>query len=486
MPEIQYQSLPQYLKETGNASFAPIYLIYGEDFLYEQAVNQIVNVIIPDHSKQRHGYEIIRQQESSQIIDVTEKINTYAFFNHKKIIELRDSNIFVGAKNQGKLIGKIKKAYDNSDIIRATRYYLELLERLKVDIDDICDENILNLLGIESNEFPDIKWLLTVNEETKQNTLTRTNSADDIGLLEQALVNGFPKNNHLIISTDTIDKRSSLFQAIKKYGVIIDCSVSRGSRKADKDIQRQTLANYMNRELKKYHKQIDPEAFDIFYERIGFDIRNFAGCLEKTIQYVGDRTIIDKEDVEAVLHRGRLDPIYEITGAIMEKNLGKSINFLSSLLDSGYHPLQILTAITNQVRRVLLIKEFMASPYGNLWRKGIRFDQFQNEVTPAIRRFDDALLNHLDEQKHAFWEKAEIQNQTSKKNVSSDLFLLKKDQHPYAVYVLFLKADLFDHTELLSDLMNLSQADAAMKTSGQRPKSILEELIISICRPKCL
>ena len=96
------------------------------------------------------------------------------------------------------------------------------------------------------------------------------------------------------------------------------------------------------------------------------------------------------------------------------------------------------------------------------------------------------MLNHLDEHKHAFWEKAEIQNQTSKKIVSSDLFLLKKDQHPYAMYALFLKADLFDHNELSSDLMNLSQADVAMKTSGQRPKSILEALIISICRPKCL
>jgi hypothetical protein len=34
--------------------------------------------------------------------------------------------------------------------------------------------------------------------------------------------------------------------------------------------------------------------------------------------------------------------------------------------------------------------------------------------------------------------------------------------------------------------MDLSQADAAIKTTGQRPKSILEEMIIKICRPNGL
>jgi DNA polymerase III subunit delta len=482
MPEIHHQSLLQFLKEIDSKSFAPVFLIYGEDFLYEQTVKHIVDAIIPDISKQRIGHEIIRHQESSQIIDIIEKLNTYAFFNQKKIIELRDSNIFVSTRNQGKLISKIKKAYDNSDMNQATKYYLELLGRLDIDLNEICDENIISLLGIESDEFQDIKWLLAITVEAQQNSQVAAPSMNDSGLLEKALHAGFPRNNHLIISTDTVDKRSSLYQAIKKIGVIIDCTVSKGSRKADKDIQRQTLVDYMNRELKKYRKEMDSDAFELFYEKIGFDIRNFAGCLEKVMQYVGDRKTIHLRDVEAVSHPVRQDPIYELTGAISERNTEKSIYYLSSLLDSRHHPLQILTAMTNQIRRLLIIKGFLKNLSGNIWRKGIRFDEFQNDLIPLMRKFDEALLSYLEKCGHAYWEKSESESASSKKSISSDLLLLKKDQHPYAVYILFNKTDKFSEKELSKALMDLSQADAAMKTTGQRPKSILEEMIIKICR----
>jgi DNA polymerase III subunit delta len=486
MPEIKYQALQQHLKETGNTSFPPVYLIYGEDFLYEQIAKHIVDVIIPDVSKQKYGHEIIRHRESIQIIDVIEKLNTYAFFNQKRIIELRDSNIFVSSRNQGGLIGKIKKAYDNSDLIRAIQYYLDLLGRLNISLDDVCDENIVDLLGIESDEFQEIQWLLAITEEAKKNSSMISQSANDSGLLEKALVGGFAQNNHLIILTDTIDKRSSLYQSIKQNGVIIDCTISRGSRKVDKETQRQTLINLMNRELKKYHKEMDPDAFEILYEKIGFDIRTFSSCLEKTIQYVGDRAIISLRDVEAVSHQVRQDPIYELTGAILEKKLVKSLNYLVSLLDNGCHPLQILTAITNQFRRLLLIKGFLNTSIGSIWRKGIPFHQFQSNVFPAIRSYDDSLLTYLDKNEYYLRQKSGTECTVSKSNISSDLLLIKRDQHPYAVYALFLKADMFEEKEITLALMNLSQADAAMKTSGQRPKSVLEELIIKICRPKIL
>jgi DNA polymerase-3 subunit delta len=486
MTEIHHQSLHQHLKDSKNKSFAPVYLIYGDDFLYEQSVKHIVDAVIPDLSKQRHGHEIIRHHDASQIMDVIEKLHTYSFISQKKIIELRDSTIFVSSKNQGKLIDKIKKAYDNSDMVLATRFYRELLERLNVHPDDISDENIADILGIESNEFSELTWLLSLSEELKKNSLAAVSSTDESGLLEKAIVSGFPKNNLLIISTDTIDKRASLYKAIDKAGVIIDCAVSKGTKKSEKDLQRLALVNFMNQELKKSGKKIDPDAFELIFEKIGFDIRAFSSCLEKAIQFVGHRETIHIQDAEAVSHQVRKDPVYELTGAIMEKDAGKSLYYLSSLLDSGYHPLQILTAITNQIRRVLLIKGFLKSSTGSLWRKGIRFDQFQNEIVPAIKKYDEELLNYLDKHGNPFREKPENRNFTSKKSVSSDLILFKKDQHPYAVYALFLKAESFDGNQVATALMILSQADAAMKTSGQRPRSILEEVIIKICNLKGL
>jgi DNA polymerase-3 subunit delta len=481
MTEIYHQALQQYLKESGRASFAPVYLIYGEAFLYEQTVKQLVDAIIPDTSAQRHAYEIIRHQDSSQIRDAVEKLNTYAFFNQKKIVELRDSTIFVSARNQGNVLGKIKKTYDSGDLIQASRYYLELLARLKVDFNDLCEDNIADVLDVDANEFPDVNWLLTLTDEIKKKGSTAPSGSNDSGLLEKCLASGFPKNNHLIISTDTVDKRASLYQMIKQTGVIIDCTVSKGARKADKDIQRQALIDYMNRELKKRHKEITPDVFELLYEKIGFDIRNFAGFLEKVIQYTGERKTIHVQDVEAVSHPVRQDPLYELTGALLEKNTQKSIYYLSSLLDSGHHPLQILTAMANQIRRLLLIKDFLKNHSGSLWHSGMDFKQFQKNVVPVMQKFDDALSIYLNESSRAFGEKPEREAAALKKDIPSDLMLMKKDQHPYAVYILFQKAQRFDEKEISSALIRLSQADVAMKTSGQRPKSILEEVVIKIC-----
>ena len=91
MPEIKHQTFYQHLKESEKLSFAPVYLIYGEEFLYQELIHHIVNAIIPDSTKQRHNYEIIQHQTVDQIVDVVERLNTYSFFSEKKIIELKNS-----------------------------------------------------------------------------------------------------------------------------------------------------------------------------------------------------------------------------------------------------------------------------------------------------------------------------------------------------------------------------------------------------------
>lgn len=481
MTEINHQSISQYIRETEKSSFSSVYLIFGEDFLYQQVVHHIVNALIPNASKQRHGHEIIRHQETGQIVDIIERLNTYAFFKEKKIIELRDSSVFITQKNQDKLIQKIKKAYDNSDFDQATRYYLELLGRLHLEPSEINEQNLTEVLNIDPVEFPDRAWLTAISEEAQKKVMSAIHGSDESELLKTAIEKGFPQNNHLIITTDIVDKRTGLYQTIKKAGVVIDCSVAKGSRKAEKDEQRQVIAQYMNRKLKRHQKEIAPDAFDVMYDKIGFDMRNFSRNLEKLISYVGDRKSIHTHDVEAIFNQVRQDPIYELTGAISEKNIQKSTHYLSSLQSSGYHPLQILMAITNQIRKLITIKEFLNSRWGAGWHRGMRFDQFQKDVLPLIKKYDDELISYVESQNYVFWEKTGADAAVDKKNYSSDLFLTKKSSHPYSLYLLITKSEIFQENHLLRSVEILSLADAALKTTGQRPKSILENMIIQIC-----
>ena len=78
----------------------------------------------------------------------------------------------------------------------------------------------------------------------------------------------------------------------------------------------------------------------MLHEMTGFDLRTFSGNLEKLVDYVGARQEITAADVEAVLNRTRQDPIYELTGALADRNPEQALFFLDSLLADGMFSLQ--------------------------------------------------------------------------------------------------------------------------------------------------
>ncbi len=110
MTEIQHQALQPYLTEASSSGFTPVYLLFGDAFLYEQAVKQIVHAIIPDPKTQRHGYEIIQHHESSQILDAIEKLNTYGFFNPKKNHRTQGFQCFYKRSEYGLVAAKNQKS----------------------------------------------------------------------------------------------------------------------------------------------------------------------------------------------------------------------------------------------------------------------------------------------------------------------------------------------------------------------------------------
>ncbi|MBW2326869.1 MAG: hypothetical protein JRF45_10365, partial [Deltaproteobacteria bacterium] len=176
--------------------------------------------------------------------------------------------------------------------------------------------------------------------------LSIPSEGDNAALLQKAVEKGFPKGNHLIITSDMVDKRRKLYKIILKNGVVINCSVPKGARRADQLAQEAALVEQMETLLHGSGKTMDRRTFRAMYELTGFDLRIFSENLNTLISYVGDRKKIAQDDVKNVLKRTKKDPIYEFTNAISDRNVEKSLFFLMSLLSDNLHPLQILAAIT--------------------------------------------------------------------------------------------------------------------------------------------
>ena len=129
----------------------------------------------------------------------------------------------------------------------------------------------------------------------------------------------------------------------------------------------------------------------------GFELRTFSGNINKLIDYTGERKRITVDDVRAVVKRTKQDPIYNFSNAVMDRNLDDALFYMNSLLtghDIG-HPLQLLAAITNQIRKLLLVKGFTGSSLGKTWYSGCQFRDFEKKVLPAIIQYDENLAGRL-------------------------------------------------------------------------------------------
>jgi len=362
---------------------------------------------------------------------------------------------------------------------------------LNLSYDDMSKANRSKTIKLDIDRFGDDEWIDKIVTFCMENSLAIASEEDNAAFLQNAVEKGFPKGNHLIITTDMADKRRKLYKTILEHGMIIDCSVPTGDRRADKMAQEAVLSERMSAILNQVGKRMDKNAYLALYEMTGFDLRTFSNNLQKLINYVGDRKNITVDDVVSVLNRTKKDPIYDLTNAVAERDIEKSLFFLNTLLADNFHPLQVLAAITNQMRRLFLVKAFVESPHGREWHGGLQFHQFKSRIMPAIQAYDADLLGQfetwdqmLSKQTGKDNQRSKIKKSEKKSRTVTDLVIAKNPKNPYPVYQMLLKSEMFKTDELIAVFESLGQTDLRLKSTGQKPKLILEKLLLFICQPQ--
>lgn len=488
MPEINYRQLDAHIKEPGSApgkkTFPAVYLIYGEELLNKKAHDAIVAALLPGDSR-RHNFESI-QGDNQNIPEVLNRMNTYSLLSGTKVVSFQDTRVFDTHQQKDKLLDKTKAAYENRDMRKAAQYFLSVMAQLGLTFEDLRNDEGGRLLLSEG--ATDMEWLDKIILHCAENEFAIPADKDYAKLLEDAVIKGFPKKNHLIITSDFVDHRRGLYEAVRHSGMVVDCSVPKGSRQADRQLQEDVVRERAQSLLTPAKKKIDSRAFAELYELTGFDLRTFSGNLEKLILYVGDRETITSEDVAATADRTREDPVFELTGAVSDRDAQKSMFYLNAILGKGGHPLQILAGLINHFRKMLLAKAFVESSHGRAWRTGINFNQFKVEVIPAIKAYDKALLEMVDA-----WEPlnkdsggdrvaAEKKRKTGKKkNPAADLLIAQNPSNPYPIYLLLKRTDRFTMAALLKAYEEMGTVDMELKSTARNPRILLETLVLHIC-----
>ena len=478
MAEIGYQALPKHLSDCSKTSFPQAFLIFGEPFLCRKASQSLIDTIVPETGQQSKCVESQEHVDRAQVADLLEQLNTYSIFSSIQIILLRNILVFSTGASREEPIKKIKKLYDNNEMDKAADFFLRLIGQSHMVLEDIDAPKFAEKFSLDADAYDGLEWVTGIANYCRERGLQAVEVSDDAALILNAVKRGFPKDHYLILTAEAVDKRTGLYKAIKENGVIIDCSVAKGNRKKDREAQQQLIYSQAKEMLASSDKKMSAKAFEAMYQLIGFDMRAFSKSLEKLISYIGDKSSIDVDDIRAVLTKSREEPIYELTGAISDKNAIGALQILNELLSSGYHYLQVLMAITNQVRRLFLVKGFITSEAGNRWRAGMSYDQFKNLVMPAIQSYDKELVDKI-----SSWSELLNNAGTGQKKQKSmtEQVIARQPNNPYPIYQQFRKADNFSENELMVAINQLHEADVMLKTTSRVPEFVLQELIISIC-----
>jgi DNA polymerase-3 subunit delta len=205
--------------------------------------------------------------------------------------------------------------------------------------------------------------------------------------------------------------------------------------------------------LERTAKRLSAGAWSAVGQKTGFTLRESLGAIEKLITYVGDRRVIEAADVEAVIGRTKEESVFNLTGAIAERNLTAAMASLQALLERGDAPLMIFSMIVREVRLLFQAKLLIASGRLGAFNPEMDYGRFQKTVHPALKKLAG----------------------------DGEGAVAVATQHPFVAYQSLKHAARFSRAELTGDLEMLARTDLALKSTGQEPRLLLERLLISVC-----
>lgn len=185
----------------------------------------------------------------------------------------------------------------------------------------------------------------------------------------------------------SVDSRKKITKAVMATGGVVECSAL---NPADATMWTQDRAG-------QYQKKIGGDAARILVEKVGTDLRSLDSELKKLSLYAEGAREITVTHVNQAVGGTAETEIFRLTEAIILKQQVKAMQFLASALRQVDHPLQVLAAITNQFRLLLLIQGLVGR--GVSLKDGpsiAKIHPYRYQIlSKEVRRFSQSELTHV-------------------------------------------------------------------------------------------
>jgi DNA polymerase-3 subunit delta len=454
------QEIPKLLNEIKQGITAQIYLLFGERYLCRNTAQALIENLLPEQERQAINLQHIDGDEE----DFNRTLNllkTFSLFSGRKIFWVTDTKLFYSKGVAKNVWEKACENNERNEPGQALRYVLQMLNLAALSPQEMAEENIASLSATRwkslfgfSKPQGDLSWAQDLLADIPADAAPAKDIETDAATrYTHALEAGIPRNNILVLLAETVDKRKRLYRYIQENGVILDLSVDPGSSAAAKRDQDKIVQELLHSTLAKYNKDIDSQTIPVFLERVGFHPVAVVMEAEKLALYVGDRKVITREDVDAIIGRTREEALFELTEAVTSGKLEDGLLIIDHLQASGIHGLAILATLRNHIKKLLLVRSLqeVKSP---AYTKSLSFPVFQKSYLPKLKEGREEWSSLL-------WK-----------------------SHPYGLFMLFRQAARFRCAELQGGLKELLTAEYRMKGSPVDSRLIMDSLLFNLMRRK--
>jgi len=220
----------------------------------------------------------------------------------------------------------------------------------------------------------------------------------------------------LILTAEKLEGRKSKLHDIQK----VSCSCEA------KILYDNQIPDWLRKWVRQFDLTISDEAIRLLQAHTGNTLRNLAAEIDKLRLNLQQRKSIEVQDVEQVVGSSKQYTVFELCDAVGDKNLNRSLNILSAMLQNGDKPPQLLT---------MLSRHFF-------------------------------ILGKLREMKT--------------KNLRDDDIAKRLKVNPFFLNNYRRQANQYGRDQLKTAFSHLLEADQHLKTSYQKPRLVLETLLFKL------
>jgi DNA polymerase III delta subunit len=257
-------------------------------------------------------------------------------------------------------------------------------------------------------------------------------SSQEQRILEDYFTSLSSRTVMVIIFSGKIRKTSSLFKYFSSLPSTIVLI------KELRPLKERALYAWMGKKFLSKGKTADPEAMRRLEELVGNDLRRISNEMEKLMTYVGEKSVIELDDVNQISGWVKTFFEWEISDSLARADFGQCLIVLNNLFKEGIKPEYILGSVVRFFRDILQAKLLVKE-------KDVDKKAIFKELRPQIHeKFGNFYTTKLKE--------------------------------------FFSLVERFSMKDLNYVLTELEKVDLKIKTSGLNPKTLLESFLSDYCR----